>query len=179
MYRKSYVLALFAAVTFGCAEKPRRRARKPRRPVSTAPVAEAVEPAPKIPPAEESKPPPVPETPPPPPPEEHAVKLAVIADTNLATHAGETTDAYGGASSIKIKHRENFPLLRFDTSAIPENATVKKASILLHVNDPDPKFFLSHVSASTVPTEWVEGEGRASGEHDMACLLWPGPRDRK
>jgi len=56
---------------------------------------------------------------------------------------------------------------------------VKRASLFLHVNNPSPEYFLSHVSVSTVPTDWVEGSERAKGEHDLACLLWPGPRTRK
>lgn len=110
---------------------------------------------------------------------EHAARLKCIADTHLSTYKSEVTNARGASSGIKIKHRENFPLLKFDTSPIPENATIKTASLFLHLKKDDPDYFLNHVSVSTVPTDWVEGDHNASGKHSMACLLWPGPQTKK
>ena len=92
-----------------------------------------------------------------------SVTLKCIADTHVATHSQEVTNARGGSSHVKIKHREDFPLLKFDTSPIPPNATVKEACLMVHLTDPDPQFFLNHVSASTVPTDWVEGDQTTSG----------------
>ncbi|MFW6151981.1 MAG: hypothetical protein ACOC6C_03300, partial [Verrucomicrobiota bacterium] len=110
---------------------------------------------------------------------EHTAKLKCIADTHLSTYKSEVTNARGASSGIKIKHRENFPLLKFDTSPIPENATIKRASLFLHLKKDDPDYFLNHVSVSTVPTDWVEGDHDASGKHNMACLLRPGPQTKK
>ncbi|MBN1810025.1 MAG: hypothetical protein JW909_13240 [Planctomycetes bacterium] len=163
----------------GCSRRQPAPAPKPSPPAPQVPAVP--EPAPQ--PAPQPAPEPVvePTPPPPPPPEEHSAKLDVLADTHLATYSGEETDGYGGTSSLKIKHHENYPLLRFDTSVIPSNATVKKASIFVHINDPDPDFFLNHVSVSTVPTFWVEGDegGTKQGEHDIACARWAGPRSVK
>lgn len=182
-----YLVVLSCAVFLftGCEE-----AAKPPAEKAEAPVKEAAEPAPaetaepESAPLEAPAPEPAPTvvtppTPPAPSAEEHTVKLKCVADTHLATSGGETTNARGGSSGVKIKHREDFPLLKFDTSAIPANATVRKAGLFLHLKNADPSYFLSHVSVSTVPTDWIEGDGAASGEHDVACLLWPGPRAKK
>jgi len=181
-------LVCSVALIVGCGEqKPVPAAPKPVQ--KEAPVvkkAEAPKPAETVKPVEVVKPvAPAPQPAPTPKAEEHTVKLPCIADTHVATYQGggeenEQTHSYGATTSLKIKHKENFPLMKFDLSSIPANATVTKASVFVHINKPDPNFFLNQISVCTVPTDWVEGKGDfKAGDHDEACLLWPGPRTAK
>jgi hypothetical protein len=175
------MLALAGLLSAGCEKAPPAagEVRDTQAPAEQPPKATPVQPAPTV-TAEAPKRVPLPA----PKPQEVVVKLPCIADTHVATYQSSSEDeqkhAYGKADSLKMKHKENFPILKFDTSGIPANASVKKASIFVHINDPDPGFFLNHVSVSTVPTDWVEGTGDVkTAEHDEACLLWPGPRTAK
>ena len=97
-----------------------------------------------------------------------------IADNSIASHSSEVVLNVGGASSIKIKGRENLLLLNFDLSAVPRNATIRSAT--LRVKLADPVFMLRQIGISTVSTAWTEGTDKADGDHDVSCFNWPGPR---
>lgn len=97
------------------------------------------------------------------------------ADTSVASVGKETQQNSGTSEKIKIKGRENQPLLKFDLSAIPKDAVITAASLRVKVTD--PKFRLNQVAVSSVSTDWTEGAGRSvDGEGEAgegACFAWP------
>ncbi len=95
----------------------------------------------------------------------------VIADNSIASYPSEVGENYGDNPQVKIKGRENQVILKFDLSGIPKGQLVTKA--VLSVKLAGPEFRLNQIGYSTVPTDWVEGDGRAN-QRGNSCHKWPG-----
>lgn len=95
----------------------------------------------------------------------------VTADNSIAAFPSEQSINNGRKPSIKIKGREDMPILKFDLSSIPANATVTKA--VLSVKLADAKFQINQIGYSTVPTDWVEGQNEKDGK-GVSCYRHPG-----
>ncbi|HYF52543.1 MAG TPA: hypothetical protein VEJ63_24255 [Planctomycetota bacterium] len=88
------------------------------------------------------------------------IVLPCIADTSIHSFPGDGNEANewtvcsGRYKRIKIKHREDQLLLRFDLTALPlKKVAAAKLRLFLEGGD---GYALNHVCVSTVPTEWDE-----------------------
>jgi len=103
------------------------------------------------------------------------VVCPVTADNSIASYPSEQTFNDGNKPQVKIKGRENQVILKFDLSGIPADQRVTRA--VLSVQLSGPEYRLNQVGYSTVPTEWVEGNG-AAGAAGNSCHRWPGGQGR-
>ena len=103
------------------------------------------------------------------------VVCPVVADNSIASYSTERGHNYGNQPEMKMKGRENQAILKFDLSGIPAGATVTKA--VLSVQLTGPEYRINQVGYSTVPTDWVEGDGVENNPAN-ACHKWPGGSGR-
>lgn len=94
----------------------------------------------------------------------------VVADSSISAYPGEQQNNSGRAARIKLKGHEDMVILKFDLSGIPADAVVEKATLSLKLDDPG--FRIREIGYSTVPTDWVEGDGGTGG--DNSCFRRPG-----
>lgn len=100
----------------------------------------------------------------------------VVADNAIASFDGnpdERTENVGNAKELKIKGIENQPILTFDLSPVPKDASISKA--VLSVKLTGPEYAINQIGYSTVPTAWAEGTGATPDvkEHAFCCHRWP------
>jgi hypothetical protein len=93
----------------------------------------------------------------------------VMADNSIACDPSEMTENTGHSKTIKIKGRENLAIFKFDLSGIPADAVVEKA--VLNVGLSTPAHRIRQIGYTTVPTDWVEGSGKADAGD--SCCRWP------
>ena len=103
------------------------------------------------------------------------VVCPVTADNSIASFPSEQTLNDGNKPQIKIKGRENQVILKFDLSGIPAGQRVTKAVLSLRLSGPE--YRLNQVGYSTVPIDWVEGDGAADNAAN-SCHKWPGGSGR-
>jgi hypothetical protein len=103
------------------------------------------------------------------------VVCPVVADNSIASHPSEVGENYGNKPQIKMKGRENQAILKFDLSGVPKGQIVTKA--VLSVALSGPEYRINQIGYSTVPTDWVEGSGRAN-DRGNSCHRWPGGEGR-
>ena len=115
--------------------------------------------------------------------------LPVVADACIAAYpigartakGGEQANNAGAADKLKLKKFENRPILRFDFSALPANATVTEAELEITIANGKP---INQVGVGTLHVPWNEGDGVGKDEpdaakHTGACFLGPkGPDSR-
>ncbi|HEY3284403.1 MAG TPA: hypothetical protein VGN26_19205 [Armatimonadota bacterium] len=108
------------------------------------------------------------------------VRLPCTADTNLSSYPAEAALNYGGSSRLRLKGREMWALLKFDTKAI-QGWTVTSARLRLHAAGPHK---LKTLGLSTIAVDWVEGTGTGTAVPGGATFLeamagrtkWGGPQ---
>ncbi|NQT91157.1 MAG: DUF4091 domain-containing protein [Lentisphaerae bacterium] len=88
------------------------------------------------------------------------IRCPVVADTEVSFYRdpndNETLWNWGKASTLKLKGREEYALMKFDVAKC-EGMTVKKATLYL---PRAVQCVLNVVAPSTVSTDWAEGTGK-------------------
>jgi lysophospholipase L1-like esterase len=90
------------------------------------------------------------------------LRCDVIADTEVSAYSDASTDEtawnWGAANRLKCKGREEYTLLKFDTSKC-RGLTIKRATLYLSRTE---QCVIHVAGVSTISTDWQEGKGQGS-----------------